>query len=179
MFHGTLSDITTLFLTKTKKGLSGSLTSGLSRPIYCKMSIVIFCPHTVSCGLLGAIHFCVHFFQTDNVYPLKRPWTEKNMYTLLYEILSYIGIIGISAITNIGVSAYRQKCHIGTPLVISTADLWRKMTDPSHWGPKRPKECLSRLRWFFGGFYLRIKLNTVNTMGRKHMYRQFQYAEKN
>ena len=37
----------------------------------------------------------------------------------LYEILAYanIGNIGISAITNIGVSAYRQKCHIGTPLL--------------------------------------------------------------
>ncbi len=36
----------------------------------------------------------------------------------LHEILAYanIGSIGISAITNIGVSAYRQKCHIGTPL---------------------------------------------------------------
>ncbi len=30
---------------------------------------------------------------------------------------SNIGNIGISAITNIGVSAYRQKCHIGTPLM--------------------------------------------------------------
>ncbi len=30
-----------------------------------------------------------------------------------------IGNIGISAITNIGVSAYRQKCHIGTPLAIA------------------------------------------------------------
>ncbi len=37
----------------------------------------------------------------------------------LYEIVAYenIGNIGISAITNIGVSAYRQKCHIGTPLL--------------------------------------------------------------
>ncbi len=37
----------------------------------------------------------------------------------LYEIPSYVNIgnIGISAITNIGVSAYRQKCHIGTPLL--------------------------------------------------------------
>ena len=37
----------------------------------------------------------------------------------LYEIISFenIGNIGISAITNIGVSAYRQKCHIGTPLI--------------------------------------------------------------
>ncbi len=35
-----------------------------------------------------------------------------------YDILSYenIGNIGILTITNIGVSAYRQKCHIGTPL---------------------------------------------------------------
>ncbi len=30
--------------------------------------------------------------------------------------LENIGNIGISAITNIGVSAYRQICHIGTPL---------------------------------------------------------------
>ncbi len=36
----------------------------------------------------------------------------------LYEIsFENIGNIGISAITNIGVSAYRQKCHIGTPLL--------------------------------------------------------------
>ncbi len=83
---------------------------------------------------------------------------RKNMYTLLYEILSYIGNISISAITNIGVSAYRQKCHIGTPLVISTAHIWRKMTDASLLGPKRAKECLSRLRLFEGGFYLRITL---------------------
>ncbi len=27
-------------------------------------------------------------------------------------------ISAISAITNIGVSAYQQKCHIGTPLVL-------------------------------------------------------------
>ena len=31
---------------------------------------------------------------------------------------SHMKISAISAITNIGVSAYRQKCHIGTPLLL-------------------------------------------------------------
>ncbi len=45
-------------------------------------------------------------------------------YRLSANIFSADINIGISAITNIGVSAYRQKCHIGTPLVLLYHTEW-------------------------------------------------------
>ncbi len=54
-----------------------------------------------------------HFFSIS-AYRL-----SANIFSADNEFLKYenIGNIGISAITNIGVSAYRQKSHIGTPLM--------------------------------------------------------------
>ncbi len=67
---------------------------------------------TCTCGKMGISRGVIG---TKNI---KAGFKSKSESTLFSVNLNpeNIGNIGISAITNIGVSAYRQKCHIGTPL---------------------------------------------------------------
>ena len=47
-----------------------------------------------------------------------------------YSISENIGNIGTLAMINIGVSAYRQKTNIGTPLIETHTQIYNKHTGP-------------------------------------------------
>ncbi len=66
--------------------------------------------------------------------------------------LENIGIIGISAITNIGVSAYRQNCHIGTSLIFIT---WKMVV------PFNTSMCWMRDGLKFTHGYLHVNSETL------------------